>query len=69
MGDYRFKKDSDREECMNMIEQCRRENLYPHSAEMCTDDCRERGTYMYMNTLVNEPCLVDTPQLWTPMIL
>lgn len=41
--DYRFKKDSDREECMQMIEQARRESVYPHNTEMCTAECKKRG--------------------------
>ncbi len=38
---YRFRADSDREECMAMLEQMRRETTYPHS--VCTDDCKKRG--------------------------
>lgn len=41
--DYRFKKDSSREECMSVIEQQRRQSLYPHSADMCTLECKKRG--------------------------
>ena len=40
---YCFKKDSDREICMRMIEKYRRENLYPHPDSDCTTDCRARG--------------------------
>ncbi len=38
---YRFRTDSDREECMAMVERMRRETIYPHSS--CTDDCKKRG--------------------------
>ena len=39
MIDYRFLKDSDQEECMKIVDEVRRKNLYPHIAQMCTDEC------------------------------
>lgn len=55
--DYLFKKDSDRELCMEMIEGIRRTSTYPHPTVECTPDCKERGTiildivlmYMHMH--------------------
>ena len=41
--DYRFKMDSDREVCMQMIEEDRRETTYPHPESQCTADCKSRG--------------------------
>ena len=41
--DYRFKKDGDRERCMLMIDEKRRDGLYPHLSEDCTEDCKARG--------------------------
>ena len=46
MVDYRFKKDSDREECMGIIEEIRRGKLYPHVVDMCTDECKRRGNLL-----------------------
>ena len=45
--DYSFRKDSDREKCMKMVENYRRENLYPHLD--CTAECRARGTLIVFN--------------------
>ena len=46
--DYRFKKDSDRELCMDVIEGM---GTYLHPAEECTPDCKERvfNTYLTYN--------------------
>ena len=41
--DYRFYKYSDREQCMEMIEEIRRQSIYPHNKESCTDECKKRG--------------------------
>ena len=41
--DYRFKCDSDREVCMEMVEEHRRETTYPHPESQCTTDCKSRG--------------------------
>lgn len=41
--EYRFKKDSDREKCMEMIEEHRRQNLYPHNEIECSPECKARG--------------------------
>ena len=41
--DYRFKYDSDREVCMEMVEEHRRETPYPHPDSQCTEDCKSRG--------------------------
>ena len=39
--DYRMYKDSDRELCMEMIEEVRRERIYPHTT--CSLECKKRG--------------------------
>ncbi|MCG8620407.1 MAG: hypothetical protein MJE68_00195 [Proteobacteria bacterium] len=41
--DYKFKKDSSREECMTVIEELRRQKIYAHDADMCTSECKKRG--------------------------
>ena len=43
-ADYRFKVDSDREECMKMVEIHRRESIYSHTGSECSNGCKERGT-------------------------
>ena len=43
--DYKFKKDSSREECMTIIEELRRQKIYPHDADMCTSECKKRGVW------------------------
>ena len=43
MVDYRFKKDSDREECMGIIEEIRRGKLYHYVVDMCTDECKQKS--------------------------
>ena len=43
-SDYCFKKDSDREVCMDMIETIRRTGTYPHPESECTADCKKRGS-------------------------
>ena len=47
--DYRFKKISDREECMQEIEKKRSSTLYLHSSSVCTDDCKKRGKIQFDN--------------------
>ena len=42
-ADFKFKKDSDRDNCMEMIEEIRRETLYSHCPKMCTSVCKSRG--------------------------
>ncbi len=39
--DYFFRKDSDRESCMEAIEEKRREKIYPHLT--CEEECKKRG--------------------------
>ncbi len=41
--EYVFRNDSDREVCMDMIENVRRQNIYPHPASECTTECKSRG--------------------------
>ena len=48
MVDYRFKKDSDREECMGIIEEIRRGKLYHHVVDMCADECKQRGNLTFV---------------------
>lgn len=60
--EYRFKLDSDREECMHMLESKRRESVYPHNG--CTDDCKKRGKNRLLRALVLTPLYI---RLWTSM--
>ena len=41
--DYRFFSNGDRQPCMEMIEERRIQNLYPHPADSCSTDCQKRG--------------------------
>ncbi|XP_064393011.1 uncharacterized protein LOC135340449 isoform X3 [Halichondria panicea] len=41
--DYRFHKDSEREECMERIEEVRRQSIYHHKEDTCTAECKKRG--------------------------
>ena len=41
--DYRFKMDSEREKCMDIVEEVRSATLYEHPDEDCTDECKKRG--------------------------
>ena len=41
LEDYRFKLDSDRENCFKRVEEARRVSLYPHP--QCFQGCKERG--------------------------
>lgn len=41
--DYRFRHDSDRETCMEMIEKIRRKTLYEHPPDDCVEECKKRG--------------------------
>lgn len=49
--EYRFKSDSDREECMSILETKRRESVYPHC--VCTDDCKKRGNYKIISSTLS----------------
>lgn len=48
--DYKFKHDSDRDECMEMIEEQRRERIYSHDLASCTSECKSRGQSNYLCT-------------------
>ena len=39
--DWRIFKDSDRESYKAMIEEMRRQSIYPH--QMCTQECKQKG--------------------------
>ena len=41
--DYRFYKDNEKEKCMEMVEEVRRQSVYPHGTDICTDECKKRG--------------------------
>lgn len=41
--DFCFKKDGDRDHCMEMIEVERRCNHYPHPSSECVEECKKRG--------------------------
>ena len=41
--DYKFSLNSDRENCMEMVEKTRRDNIYPHDSTHCTEECKKRG--------------------------
>ena len=43
--DYRFHKDSEREECMERIEEVRRQSIYHHKEDTCTAECKKRDNY------------------------
>ncbi len=43
--DYHFHKDSEREECMERIEEVRRQSIYHHKEDTCTAECKKRGNY------------------------
>ena len=45
--DYRFRYDSDRETCMEMIEKMRRKTLYEHPPDDCVKECKKRGINYY----------------------
>ena len=40
--DYLFKRDSDREKCMEVVKEVSRASLYSHLDMDCTDDCKKR---------------------------
>ena len=42
--DFAFNADSDRDRCMEIIEERRRNTVYPHV--QCTEACKKRGSYM-----------------------
>ena len=51
MLEYVFKSDSDRETCMEAVEQHRVRNSYRHTPEDCSPDCARRGmTLLYYYT-------------------
>ncbi len=52
--DFRLKRDEDREKCMEMIEERRRQVIYPH--EMCTMECQQRGINI-IGTLIIAPLI------------
>ena len=43
MCDFKFKADADYDRCMSVIDELRRESIYPHPPSDCTDDCKKRG--------------------------
>ena len=43
MSDYRFKLNSDREQCFEAVEAVRRISIYPHPQNECFAGCKERG--------------------------
>ena len=43
MMDFKFKMDSDYEKCMTVIDELRRESIYPHPPSDCTAECIARG--------------------------
>lgn len=62
--DYRMHKDSDREKCMEMIEEFRRESIYPHT--LCCTECKSRGEIAVSNNkLVHDPCGIC--RMWIPL--
>ncbi len=53
MEAYRFKQDTDRENCMEIIDDSRRHAMYPHEAEHCTDECKKRGRKGWFTSVSN----------------
>ncbi len=47
--DYCFKLDSDRDRCMEMVEEVRKEQVYPHSVSSCTEVCKRRGNVVILH--------------------
>ena len=43
--EYKMFKDSDTESCMEMIEEMRRQSIYPHKT--CTPECKRKGRIYY----------------------
>ena len=43
--EHHFRLDSDRQECMRMLEIKRRQSVYPHIN--CTEECKKRGSLLY----------------------
>ena len=43
MCDFKFKADIDYDRCMSVIDELRRESIYPHPPSDWTDDCKKRG--------------------------
>ena len=43
MFDFKLKADTDCDRCMSVIDELRRETIYPHPPSDCTNDCKKRG--------------------------
>lgn len=43
LSDYRFRLNSDREQCFEKIESIRRDSVYAHPQSECFSGCKERG--------------------------
>ena len=48
--DFRFHGDEDLDKCMEMIEDIRRQSIYPHPAAECSTECRLIGLYIFKPT-------------------
>lgn len=45
LSNYRFKLNSDREQCFKEVESIRRASIYSHPEMECFPGCKERGAY------------------------
>ena len=43
MADFKFWLDADYDKCMAVIDESRRDSIYPHPPSDCTEDCLARG--------------------------
>ena len=51
--DFRFHADKDLEMCMDMIEDIRRQSIYPHPESDCRTECKLRGVFYLYFVLPN----------------
>ena len=63
--EFIFKSKADRETCMAEIDQARRNGLYPHTDEDCSEKCKERGMYSRLTKYKN----CQNPEMYTTMII
>ncbi len=65
LEDFRFNANSDREKCMESIEEKRRLSVYPHPSELCTADCKDRGVcVLHVCLAVHTQRTSASLQLW-----
>ena len=62
-----FKADKDRETHMEMVENCRRETLYPHPESACSPACRERDVLHKICDVLSIVLAMFICRLWPSM--